>query len=919
MLVSLAERAGEVIGKEELIARAWSGLTVDDTNLRVHVAALRKALGDGQPGRRFIANVPGRGYSFVAPVSARQKGFDAQVKPLPKQGRILNLPIPPVRAIGREDAVRMLVADLPRRRLVTVAGPGGIGKTTLALAVADAVALSYGDGVAFLDLAPVADPALVPGALASVLDVGGRAEDPTSALVSVLRDKALLIVLDGCEHVIEAAATLAEALVQAAPDVAVLATSTEPLRAGGEWVRRLPPLAVPPAASPEAPTAVQVLRFPAVQLFVERAAAVLGGFELTDADAPAVAEICRRLDGIALAIELAAARAAAFAPRELAALLDDRFQILTRGRRTALPRHRTLCAALDWSHALLTPPERLTLRRLSAFNGAFGRAAAAEVARGGEIAGPDVGDVLASLVEKSLVFAEGGDVEAYYRLLETTRAFAREKLEEAGEARTLARRHADYVRGLFERAEAEWETRPTAEWLAAYAPQIGNLRAALDWAFSADGHAPAGVALTVAAVPLWYHLSLVDEGLGCVERALTALEAVPDRDERHRMRLHAALGWLQMYATARLDHSAEAWRTALGLAERLGDVDYQLRALSALWADRQNHADFRTSLVFAQRFSALAATVPDPADRLVGERMTGAALHYLGDQAGARERIERMLERYVPPARRSHTVRFQFDQRVTARITLSRVLWVQGSVERAMREIEDLTADGLAEGHALTLCNALVRAACPVALLAGDLTAAEGFSAMLCRRATANALDVWRAYADCFDGELLVRRGDPEAGLRLLRPAVEELQRVGFMQHLTPISAALAQGLAAAGQVDQALGVVEQVLARCVRTGERWFLAELLRLRGEMLLMRTGSGAATSAEADFREALAIARGQGAASWELRAATSLAVLRRDHEAIELLAQVRGRFTEGFGLADLVRAASVIDESRRPRPA
>jgi predicted ATPase len=294
----------------------------------------------------------------------------------------------------------------------------------------------------------------------------------------------------------------------------------------GEWVQRLAPLGLPPRS--RATTAAEAACFPAVQLFIERAAATMGGFELGDADAPAVVEICRRLDGNALAIELAAARADAFSPHELAVLLDDGFRVLTQGRRTALPRHRTLRATLDWSHALLSDAERVLLRRLSLFNGGFGLAAAAEIAAGSEIGGPEVSDLLASLVTKSLVLAEGGDAEVKYRLLDTTRAYAREKLAEAGELEPLARRHAEGLRRVFERAEAEWETRPTGEWLAAYAGRVDDLRAALGWAFSASGDAALGVALTVAAVPLWFQLSLVDECLGWVERAL----APPRRRQR---------------------------------------------------------------------------------------------------------------------------------------------------------------------------------------------------------------------------------------------------------------------------------------------------------------------------------------------------------------------------------------------------
>ena len=307
----------------------------------------------------------------------------------------------------------------------------------------------------------------------------------------------MLLVLDNCEHVIDAAATLAVVVLTGAPGVHVLATSREPLRVEGEQVHRLSPLASPPA--PAQLTATEALGFPAVQLFVERAAATLDEFELTDTDAPIVADICSKLDGIALAIELAAARIDTFGVRGVAAHLDDRFQLLTRGRRTALPRHRTLRATLDWSYQLLPEPERVVLRRLAIFAGGFTEEAASAVVASAEIAASEVVESLANLVTKSLVSVDVGGVLVRYRLPETIRAYALGKLAESGEREPIARRHAEYHLGLFERAEAEAKTRPMAEWLAEYRPRIDNLRAALDWAFSPGGDAAIGVALTAAS------------------------------------------------------------------------------------------------------------------------------------------------------------------------------------------------------------------------------------------------------------------------------------------------------------------------------------------------------------------------------------------------------------------------------------
>src|SRR5262249_46958093 len=454
----------------------WPDTVVEEGSLRVHMAALRRALGEDQSGNRYIATVAGRGYRFVAPVShaPRPQPSARQSAPLEQSH---HFPVSLTRMIGRANVVRALVEQLPKRRFITIAGPGGIGKTTVALAVADELSESCRDGVWFVDLAPVADPLLVPSTLASALGIAVRSENPLPGLMAFREDRQMLLVLDNCERVIGAAAAWAEEIFNRAPGVQILATSREPLRAKGERVQRLMPLEVPTPSL--ALTADQAMGFSAIQLFVERARGSSSNFRLTDADAPVVAEICRRLDGIALAIELAAGRIDVLGLHGLAERLDDRFRLLTRGRRTALPRHQTLSATLDWSYELLPESERVVLRRLAAFAGRFTLEAASAVASSVEVAASDVADCVANLVAKSLVTANFGGAAVIYRLFETMRAYAQEKLAESGESPTLARRHAEYFRDLFSRAEAECERRSTADWLGAYADQIANVRAAV--------------------------------------------------------------------------------------------------------------------------------------------------------------------------------------------------------------------------------------------------------------------------------------------------------------------------------------------------------------------------------------------------------------------------------------------------------
>jgi len=424
ILAALVERAGEVVGKNELIARVWPNIFVGESTLRVHVAGLRRALGDGQPGRRYLTNIPGRGYSFVAPLNLSQPERPPTVRtqgPAPAH----NLPLSKSRVVGRAKAIDALRDQLSRERFVTIVGAGGIGKTTVALAVAEALLPGYEDGVRVVDLAPVDDPQFAPGALGVTLGIAVHPGNAMTRLVDLVKDKRMLIVLDSCEHVIEAAASLAEQLLAGSPGLRILATSREPLRANGERVHRLPPLDVPTNGSE--PTVVNALASSAVQLFVERAAAIVDGFELGDADAAIVSEICRKLGGNALAIELAAARVDAFGIRQLAVLLDDQFRVLNLGKRTAQPRHQSLAATLDWSYEFLPEMERVILRRLSVFADVFTLDAALAVIGESEV---DAVDGIANLVSKSLLSTDFSGTTVLYRMLDTTRAYARQKLIE---------------------------------------------------------------------------------------------------------------------------------------------------------------------------------------------------------------------------------------------------------------------------------------------------------------------------------------------------------------------------------------------------------------------------------------------------------------------------------------------------------
>jgi predicted ATPase/DNA-binding winged helix-turn-helix (wHTH) protein len=908
ILAALVERPGEVVGKEQLIARAWPQTFVEEANLKIQVSALRRALGDGQGGNRYVITVPGRGYNFVAPVQ-REEASLAAPSPLAPSKTLHNLPFAVTRMIGRDDAVAALVARLSRERLVTVVGAGGIGKTTVALAVAERMMASYEHGVWLVDLAPLGDPRLVPSAVATVLGLEIRTENPLPGLIAALRDRRMLLLLDNCEHVIDALASLATALLGGAPGVSILATSREPLRVAGEREYHLGPLGSPQPS--EGLTAADAAAFPAVQLFVERVTAIVEDFALTDANAPLVVEICRRLDGLPLAIEFAACRVAVLGVEGLAAGLDDSLRLLGATRRAAEPRHRTMRAVVDWSYGLLSGDEQQFFRALGIFKGVITVEAAASVAMDAADTS-DAIDRLAGLVAKSLVVADVSGTKPQFRLLDTTRAYVLEKLDESGERERIARRHAEYYRHLFERAEGEAPARPAAEWLADYAREIDNLRAALDWAFSPSGDGSVGVALTAAAAPLWMRLSLIEESRSRAKQALGALGTEGTQDPHEEMKLHAALG----ASTSNDSEIGAAYTNALAIAESLGDTEYQLRALVGLYYLHAASSRLRTALPFAQRFNDLAAGGSDLSAQLFGEYIMGMARHFLGDQTSARRHLEQALTHCAPAyhgrdvIRLQDSIRFQVNGQVAARAFLARVLWLQGFSDQAVRTAEMSIAEAQATGHAQSLCLALALAACPIALWTGSLAAAARYTGMLLDQARQHGIPLWSAYGSTFEKTVALKGGDVDTGSRPLdTPLVRPSAAFRFFTGLTE----LAEAIVHAGRIAEALALVETGIEQ---SEGGWLTPELLRLKGELFRLERTPAVAERAEDLFRQALDGAHRQKALSWELRAAMSLARLLRHRrhpaDAIACLQPIYDRFTEGFGTADLIAAKQLLDE-------
>ena len=909
VLIALTERAGEVVSYGELISIAWPNVTVDESNLRVQIATLRKAMSDGEHGARYISNITGRGYCFVAPVS-RSTGRLTVLEGHSDSEQLRKLPPRLTRMVGREEAVQAVSEQLAAERFVSIVGPGGIGKTTVAISVAHALLNGFGDAVSFVDLSLLTNPRLVPTAVASALGFMIQAHDPFGSLVAFIGDKKILLVLDNCEHVIDSAAELAERVVNEAPQAHILATSREALRVEGERVHFLYSLACPPGDVDL--TATEILRYPAAQLFMERAAASGHRAGLSDIEAPIVATICRRLDGIALAIELAASRAGSLGIRGIAELLDNRFSLLWHGRRTALPRHQTLNAMLDWSFNLLPELERAVLSRLSVFIGDFTVEAACSVAS--ETEGDEASplDALDSLIAKSLISTSWISGSTYYRLLDTTRAYARAKLADRGEEAPVARRHAEFY-SAFLRSDDIIRSRIGKHDLTKYTPHIGNVRAALEWALSNRDDPAFGVALVAQSAPLLLGLSLLEECRRYCESALAALDDASSCTKTE-MILQESLALASMYTRGNDRKVRAAIERGLALAEALEDRSRQLQLLASLNLLLVRQGDLRGARAAVEQGRSVAQAISDPAGLIWADWMMGVSHYLSGDQVAAQFHLEKGMS-FASESGSHHANYFGSVNRIGAMVALARVLWLRGFPDRAMTMAQD-AIDEMSRGrnHPVSVCTSLLYGG-SVVFWTGNVTAAWELVEQLIAFAGRHSLGPYRAAGIGLKGELQIARNDVPAGIESLREALELMQIEQYNVIRTTLMGALAEGLRKIGRLREALAMVDEAIARSIDTGAEFDLPELLRIKAQILAAREDHKAARNC---LKDSIAKAQVQHALSLELRSAMTLTgLLRREGnlaEARRSLASVFERFTEGFETTDLRVARGFLEELR-----
>ena len=905
ILHALADRAGEVVGRDELMGKVWSDVFVEDAALRFHIGQLRKVLGDSG---RYILNVTGRGYTLVAP-TARLVLEGAPPEP---ERPTYALPPASEHMVGRHEAVREIGEKLRSERFVTIVGPGGVGKTTVALSVANALLHDFAGAVCFVELSSIGDPDLLAAKVTSALGAPVQSEDPLAELIEHLRGKETLLVLDNCEHLISKAAEVAERLFDSLDGLYLLATSRESLRVQSEHIFRLPPLASPPEDEPLSPA--EALAYPSTQLFINHMASAGASGALNGEETATIGRICRQLGGLPLAIELTASRAALLGLHDAEEQLNSLFALRWPGRRTAPPRQQTLNATLDWSYNLLSGAEQAVLRRLSCFASSFTLDAAQAVALeddiGDDIGGDDIGEAalfeaISSLVAKSLLSRDRS--ESLYRMLETCRTYARQKLEQAGERETTARRHALYQRDLLKAASVNESS--TGE-PAASSVDLEDIRAALQWSFGEGEDKLLGADIAAYSAPIWLGRALLAEGRAWMAKAAEAIKG--GATIQQQLRIQIGFASMELFTRGFAETTIAAWERTLERATELNDVPAQLLSYLALWAGEIRGAQYPQALATAENCAAVVRDLPDPGSQAIGEWMLGCSKHCTGAFDDSRAHLERYLLLDTEAGRQAMIEATGYDRLVDALGVLSNTLCIMGLADQAQATGKRAVVEAQALGFAIPIGVAMSCAILTTYLCEPDLDVLEHDAVELLEHAKTHSIDGDAGFALCLLGLSQAQCEDFEAGARLVAKGLDMLVSARMTTFSFLMLAHICEASLQAGRLDDAIAWMDR-LRRENPVEDHWCSCEVLRVQGLLAQAEGDQGAAADL---MLNAAALARRQGALSWELRSTMTLSRLwarqGRTEQALEALLAIYGRYAEGFATRDLVQAKALIEE-------
>ncbi len=847
VLVQLVSTAGQVVSKDSLLSRIWSKEVIEENSLQAQISSLRKILGGD---RDLIATEFGRGYRFTGSVQAHQAVTSSIGAP---QGRV-GLPSPRSPLIGRVEELLELNRLLASQTLCTLTGPAGIGKTRLAIEAASESSPCFPDGVYFADLSQLSAASVSPAISSALAGLAGTSTELTS------HSGRALLVVDNCEHVTSACAAALERLLESDPRLSVLLTSQTPLGMDGEQVYRLRPLALPPRAT----NAENARSYSAVELFVRRITSADYHFELTDNNLEQVMTLCRALDGVPLALEIAAARVPSLGLTAVTEDLALSSGLLAAQKRQTPGRHRTLGDALQWSYQLLDSIEQAVFQELAIFPGDFTVIAAGRVVSTKLERPTRLVDVLCSLVEKSLITLQTGTQPIRYRYLTMLRAYALEQL--ADRTAAMTEKHAHFVEQLVSQAHQDWMSLPTTQWKRQYEHHIDDVRAALDWSLLDSRRSALGLRILANSAPFWIQLSLHDE---CRQRITSVLEEakVLPVEAHQEMMIQAALATSLTWSRGPVPANGRAWTRASALALRLDDKETQLQAEYGLWLYHLRSGCYADALRHGKSMADLALRHGDQAALLTARRLIGTSHHFLGNHNQALIEIESMLDSYTRDERHGSHFRFGMDQRVAGWAFLSRILWLMGNATKARRAAQVAIDEAMALDHACTLCCALAEGSCTLAALSGDAEEVARVSQLLNQTAGNHGLDFWGLYGSAFSLWAKVFQDPNAVSFLELRSILETLQGHGFDPAYSVFLSDFANAMLEQGHTREAVSLIDARLGGDA-AGELWNAPELMRVKSRTL-SETKSSRSAPRSLLLQQALTLARAQGAKAWELR--------------------------------------------------